>query len=56
MKTEQNLMAVDPSLVVAVTLREAEVLRLEAAIAVANVAQVPDSLRLRDLSPLGRNR
>lgn len=54
METDQGLMGVDPAVAVGVTLIEAEVLRLEAAAALAAFSQPGDSLIMRDLSPLGR--
>jgi len=53
MLTEQGLLGVDPSIAVAVGLAQAEVLRIEAELALT-VERPSDPVWLRDLSPLGQ--
>jgi hypothetical protein len=52
---EQQTYSVDPAVVVSIALAEAEMLRLETDVALANIAPVEeDAAPLHDLSPLGR--
>ena len=54
MDYQQGALGVDPSVAVALTLMEAEILQMEASMALA-AGTCQDSLVIRDLSPLGRS-